>query len=164
MAFPKSRFLGVDLCTEAFSKSQAEAARRRLDNIAFEMRDLSMVETLGQFDLVTAFDAIHDQRDPQGVLTRVRRSLRPHGVFLMQDIGGSRYLENNLDNPFAPLLYTLSLMHCTPISIAQGGPGLGTLWGVETAQEFLANAGFGQVQVHRLPHDPINAYFVASVT
>jgi hypothetical protein len=81
----------------------------------------------------------------------------------MQDIGGSRDLENNIDNPFAPLLYTISSMHCTPISIGQGGPGLGAMWGVETAQEYLAAAGFSNVETHRLPHDPINAYFVASV-
>ncbi len=82
-------------------------------------------------------------------------------VLLMQDIGGSRHLENNIGNPFAPLLYTISLMHCTPISIGQGGLGLGTMWGVETAEEFLAAAGFGEVETHRLPHDPVNAYFVA---
>lgn len=79
----------------------------------------------------------------------------------MQDIGGSRDLVTNIGNPFSPLLYMLSLTHCTPISIGQGGPGLGTMWGVETAEEFLANAGFGQIETCRLPHDPINAYFLA---
>lgn len=95
------------------------------------------------------------------MLDLVYNSLAEDGVFLMQDIGGSRDLVTNLDNPFAPLLYTLSLMHCTPISIGQGGPGLGAMWGVETAEEFLATAGFGQVENCRLPHDPINAYFLA---
>lgn len=161
--FPESRFLGVDLCAEAFAGAQAEAARRGLGNLAFEARDLSDADTLGQFDLVTAFDAVHDQKDPQALLTMVRNSLRGDGVFLMQDIGGSRHLENNVGNPFAPLLYTLSLMHCTPISIGQGGAGLGTMWGVETAEEFLAAAGFGDLQTLRLPHDSINAYFVARV-
>ncbi len=117
--------------------------------------------SLGQFDVVTAFDAVHDQKDPQGFLALIRRSLRPGGVFLMQDIGGSRDLEKNIGNPFAPLLYTISSMHCTPISIGQGGPGPGTTLGVETAEEYLAAAGFAPVETHRLPHDPINAYFVA---
>ena len=81
----------------------------------------------------------------------------------MQDIGGSRHLENNLDNPFAPLLYAISSMHCTPVSIGQGGPGLGAMWGVETAEEYLEEVGFTAVETHRLPHDPINAYFVARV-
>ncbi|RVU39785.1 class I SAM-dependent methyltransferase [Hwanghaeella grinnelliae] len=160
-AFPESTFLGLDLCADAFAETEAEAVRRGLSNLRFEARDLSGLSSLGQFDLVTAFDAVHDQKDPQGFLAMVRHSLRPGGVFLMQDIGGSRDLERNLDNPFAPLLYTISLMHCTPISIGQGGPGLGAMWGVETAQEYLAQAGFDTVETHRLPHDPINAYYVA---
>lgn len=159
--FPASRFLGVDLCADAFAETQVEAARRGLGNLTFEARDLSGVETLGQFDLVMAFDAVHDQKDPRGLLTTVRKSLRPDGVFLMQDIGGSRDLEKNVGDPYATLLYTISLMHCTPISIGQGGPGLGAMWGVETAEEFLAAAGFGEVRTHRLPHDSMNAYFVA---
>ncbi len=81
----------------------------------------------------------------------------------MQDIGGSRDLEKNIENPFAPLLYTISSMHCTPVSIGQGGPGLGAMWGVETAEEYLAESGFASVETHRLPHDPINAYFTARI-
>ena len=160
-AYPESTFTGVDLCADAFAETQVEAARLGYGNIKFEARDLADVDTLGQFDLITGFDAVHDQKDPLGLLITVRRSLRPDGVFLMQDIGGSRHLENNLDNAFGPLLYTLSLMHCTPVSIGQGGPGLGTMWGTETAEEFLADAGFSRVRTHRLPHDVMNAYFVA---
>ncbi len=161
--FPNSTFTGFDLCPDAFAATQAEAGENGIGNLHLKARDLSAVESLGCFDLITAFDAVHDQKDPQGFLTMVHNSLAEDGVFLMQDIGGSRDLENNIDNPFAPLLYTISSMHCTPISIGQGGPGLGAMWGVETAQEYLAVAGWAEVEMHRLPHDPINAYFVARV-
>lgn len=159
--FPKGRFLGVDLCADAFARTQAEAAREGLENLRFKALDLSTVSTLGNFDLVLAFDAVHDQKDPLGLVRTVHASLREGGVFLMQDIGGSRDLEKNIENPFAPLLFTISLMHCTPISIGQDGPGLGAMWGVETAEELLETAGFCSVETHRLPHDPVNAYFVA---
>lgn len=159
--FPASRFNGVDLCEDAFAETQIMAARLNLSNLTFHGKDLSQVSSFGKFDLITAFDAVHDQKDPQGLLNLVFNSLNEDGVFLMQDIGGSRDLVTNINNPFSPLLYTLSLMHCTPISIGQGGPGLGTMWGVETAQEFLATAGFGRIETRRLPHDPINAYFLA---
>ncbi|MBW4709066.1 class I SAM-dependent methyltransferase [Roseobacter sp. YSTF-M11] len=159
--FPASTFTGFDLCGDAFAETEATARRLNLSNLTFRQQDLSQVTSLGTFDLVTAFDAVHDQKDPQGLLHLVSNSMAEGGVFLMQDIGGSRDLETNKNNPFAPLLYTISLMHCTPISIGQGGPGLGTMWGVETAHEYLEIAGFGQVETHRLPHDPINAYFVA---
>ena len=160
-AFPNSNFTGLDLCEDAFAETQAGARFEGLTNLHFKACDLSAEETVGAYDLVTAFDAVHDQADPKGFLQLVRRSLRQGGVYLMQDIGGSRDLEKNIANPFAPLLYTISSMHCTPISIGQGGPGLGAMWGVETAEEYLAEAGFASVEIHRLPHDPLNAYFVA---
>jgi len=159
--YPRSRFTGFDLCADAFAKTEAAARADGIGNLRFEARDLSSYGCDGPLDLLTAFDALHDQKDPTGMLEQVRAALRQNGVFLMQDIGGSRDLEKNIDNPFAPLLYTISSMHCTPISIGQGGPGLGAMWGVETAQDYLAAAGFGSVETHRLPHDPINAYFVA---
>ena len=160
-AFPRSRFFGFDLCADAFTATMAEARADGLGNLAFAARDLSSATAVGKFDLVTAFDVVHDQKDPQAFLALVRRSLRPGGVFLMQDIGGSRDLEKNIGHPFSPLLYTISTMHCTPVSIGQGGPGLGAMWGVETAAEYLAAAGFAAVEMHRLVHDPINAYVVA---
>lgn len=159
--FPSSRFTGIDLCAEAFAETEARAAEKGLTNLCFRAEDISTIGSLGRFDLITAFDAVHDQKDPQGLLNTVFHALAEDGVFLMQDIGGSCELAANIENPFAPLLYTISLMHCTPISIGQGGPGLGAMWGVETAEACLATAGFRQVETHRLPHDPINAYFVA---
>lgn len=161
--YPNSRFHGFDLCEDVFSETAAEARTKGLKNLHFEVRDLSTANELGRFDLVTAFDAVHDQADPKAFLRLVRQSMRPGGVFLMQDIGGSRDLEKNIANPFAPLLYTISSMHCTPVSIGQGGPGLGAMWGVETAEEYLAETGFASVETHRLSHDPINAYFTARI-
>ncbi|MES9944227.1 MAG: hypothetical protein ABW080_04635 [Candidatus Thiodiazotropha sp.] len=49
----------------------------------------------------------------------------------------------------------------TPVSLGQGGCGLGTMWGVEMAQVLLESAGFGEMAMHRLEHDPVNAYFIA---
>ena len=72
---------------------------------------------------------IHDQRDPAGLIRSVRGALKPGGIYLVQDIGGSAWLEANLDFPRAPLLYAVSCTHCTPISLGQGGAGLGTMWG-----------------------------------
>jgi len=161
--FPNSTFTGFDLCEDAFAPTRIEARDKGLNNLFFVAKDLSDQDSIGSFDLITAFDAVHDQKDPQGFLKMIRASLAKDGVFLMQDIGGSRDLEKNIENPFAPLLFTLSSMHCTPISIGQGGPGLGAMWGVETAQEYLTAAGFSSLETHRLSHDPINAYFVGRV-
>ncbi len=60
------------------------------------------------FGAAFAFDAIHDQADPAGVLARVFEALSPGGVFLMFDVRASSHLERNVGNPFAPMLYAVS--------------------------------------------------------
>lgn len=158
--YPACHFTGFDLCEDAIEMARKEACERGLQNVQFERRDVSMLQAPESLDLVTAFDAIHDQADPAGVLQGIRRALKPDGVFLMQDIDSSSELHKNLENPVGTFLYTISCMHCMTVSLAQGGAGLGTCWGVELAQKMLADAGFTQVDVQRLEHDIFNCYFV----
>ena len=90
----------------------------------------------------------------------IRDALRPDGTFLMVDIAASSHLERNLENPLAPFLYTVSTMHCTTVSLAQGGEGLGACWGEEKARELLAEAGFTSIEVSTVDADPFNLYYV----
>ncbi|MCU0274803.1 MAG: hypothetical protein MUE34_16375 [Acidimicrobiales bacterium] len=46
------------------------------------------------------------------------------------------------------------------VSLAQGGEGLGAMWGRETAERMLREAGFVTVEVHELEHDIQNLYYV----
>lgn len=154
--YPRSRFVGYDISPEAL----AVAASEWLPNARFELRDAAEGADAARFDCITAFDAIHDQAHPDRVLANIRRALREDGVFLMQDIRASSFLENNLDHPLGPFLYTISCLHCMTVSLSQGGMGLGTAWGEEKAQEMLRQAGFRQVTVHRLDHDIMNNYYV----
>jgi len=160
--YPQSRFTGYDLCADAIEEATRCAEARGLRNIRFVAKDMTDFEALERFDLVTSFDAVHDQKDPADFSARSQRALNPHGVYLMQDIGGSAHLEANLDFPMASLLYAISCTHCTPISIGQGGNGLGTMWGWETAQTMLEQAGFRDIAPNFLEHDPINVWFIST--
>jgi 2-polyprenyl-3-methyl-5-hydroxy-6-metoxy-1,4-benzoquinol methylase len=160
--YPRSRFAGYDLCADAIGLAASAAGNAGLRNVRFEARDLSELAETASYDLITSFDAVHDLPDPQDLLRRLARALRPGGTYLMQDIGGSARLENNRDFAMAPLLYAISCVHCTPVSLGQGGAGLGTMWGWETALGMLRNAGFTGVRKHVLPHDPMNVWFVAT--
>ncbi|MFO7571397.1 MAG: class I SAM-dependent methyltransferase [Gaiellaceae bacterium] len=161
--FPASTFLGYDLSAEATAFASAQAVERGLANVRFEQRDLSTFDRDAEpesFDYVATFDAVHDQARPLAMLRGIRRALKPEGVYLMQDIQGSSHVHENIDHPGAPLLYMISCMHCMTVSLAQGGDGLGAMWGEQKARELLAEAGFSSVDVHLLDHDPFNAYFV----
>ncbi len=160
--FPRSQFCGYDISEQALEAGRAEAEARDLDNIRFETRDVSRMDEANRFDLITAFDAIHDQAEPDRVLSGIANALRPDGTFLMQDITASTYLENNLDHPAAAFLYTISCMHCMTVSLAEGGAGLGTMWGEEKAREMLREAGFAEVEVRKLSHDFQNCYYICT--
>jgi 2-polyprenyl-3-methyl-5-hydroxy-6-metoxy-1,4-benzoquinol methylase len=159
--FPNSRFVGYDFSEEAIARAQAEAEEHGATNVRFEVRDVAALGEKDNYDLVATFDAIHDQAKPGTVLEGIATSLRADGVYLMQDIAGSSHLQNNMDHPLGPFMYTVSTMHCMTVSLAQGGEGLGTMWGEERATEMLKEAGFEEVEVKQLPHDFQNSYYIA---
>lgn len=159
--YPRSRFTGYDLSAEAVAAARQAVKASGLTNLQVEERDLSDFDVEACYDLITTFDAVHDQKDPQGLLNALYRALRPGGVYIMQDIGGSAHLENNLEFPMAAYLYSVSCLHCMPVSLGQGGAGLGTMWGWETALEMLTTAGFAGPNRSQFDHDPLNVWFVS---
>ncbi|MGW8283164.1 MAG: class I SAM-dependent methyltransferase, partial [Gemmatimonadota bacterium] len=159
--YPNSRFTGFDLSAEATGNAADRAEALRLRNVRFQVLDISELDRPAEFDLVTAFDVIHDQADPERVLRNVRAALRPRGVFLMQDSRTSSYLENNVEHPLGPFLYTFSYHHCVAVSLARNGKGLGACWGRELAQAMLRDAGFASVESYQLERDIRNDFFVA---
>ncbi|HEX8735460.1 MAG TPA: class I SAM-dependent methyltransferase [Pyrinomonadaceae bacterium] len=160
--YPNSFFYGYDFSEEGINNARREADALGLKNIRFEVKDAAELDEPNSFDLITAFDAIHDQAKPLAVLKAINRALRPQGIFLMQDMKGSSDVHKNMQHPIAPLLYTISCLHCMTVSLAENGDGLGAMWGEEKALEMLSEAGFAKVEVHHLAHDIQNQYYVAS--
>jgi 2-polyprenyl-3-methyl-5-hydroxy-6-metoxy-1,4-benzoquinol methylase len=161
--FPESEFFGLDLSEEAVNWGRKEAKKRNLENVTFEIRDATNFDRTAEpeaYDFVTTFDAIHDQAKPLAVLKGIYLTLKPNGVYLMQDIHSTGHIHKNKDHPLGPLLYTISCMHCMTVSLAQGGEGLGAMWGREKAKELLSKAGFEDIKIHRLDHDIQNDYYV----
>jgi SAM-dependent methyltransferase len=161
--FPASRFTGYELSHDAVSFAKNEAHKLGLENVEFMQRDLTDFDETAEeaaFDLVTAFDAIHDQGRPDRVLAGIRRTLAPGGTFFMQDIGASSNVYENRDHPIGTLLYGISCSHCMTVSLAQGGLGVGAVWGEQLTREFLKNAGFSRIDRRTLPHDIQNYYYI----
>jgi ubiquinone/menaquinone biosynthesis C-methylase UbiE len=159
--FPKSTFLGYDIAEDAIARARGEASEMGLSNSKFDVADVANLASDPKYHLITAFDAIHDQKAPDAVLLGVSRALSPGGKFLMVDFKFSSRVEENVTNPFAPMYYGISLMHCMPVSLAVGGQGLGTVWGEQTARRMLTEAGFRNIVVLDTPR-PQNYMFVAS--
>jgi 2-polyprenyl-3-methyl-5-hydroxy-6-metoxy-1,4-benzoquinol methylase len=161
--FPEGRFAGFDLSVEATNYAREEARKQGLRNIEFVARDLSDFDETAEpdkFDFVTTFDAVHDQAKPLNVLKGILKTLRPQGIYLMQDIRSSSEIHKNIEHPLGPMLYTISCLHCMTVSLAQGGEGLGAMWGEEKTREYLHKAGFRSIEVHQLKHDIQNNWYI----
>jgi 2-polyprenyl-3-methyl-5-hydroxy-6-metoxy-1,4-benzoquinol methylase len=162
-AFPNSKFVGIDISREVIETAQSKASRQQLANLEFVTLDAATLkdnrEFKDAFDYVTAFDAVHDQTRPLDVLLGIRHILAPGGMFSMVDIAARSDLADNLEHPMGPFLYTVSLMHCMPVGLVDGGTGLGMMWGREKAVEMLKKAGFQQIQVLEMPEDPFNLHY-----
>lgn len=159
--FPKSRFTGYDLSEEGVSAGRDEAERMGLSNARFVMKDIAGLDESDSYDLITAFDVIHDLAKPAKALKNIHDALRPGGTFLMVDVAASSQLHENIEHPLGPFLYTVSTMHCMPVSLAQDGAGLGAVWGEQKAKEMLSDAGFGEVEVEKVEGDILNNYYIA---
>jgi SAM-dependent methyltransferase len=159
-AFPATSVTGLDISEEAIAVARTEALGLGLANARFEVRDITDLDE-ESYDLVTAFDVIHDLPKPEATLASIRRVLRPDGVFLMVDVAASSHVRENLEHPLGPALYTASVFHCMSVSLAAGGPGLGSMWGEQKALELLGDAGFADVTVTRVEGDILNSYYVA---
>lgn len=158
--FPTSEFTGYDFVPEVVATANAQAEAEGLRNVRFQVQDAAQIAERDRYDLITTFDAVHDQARPDIVLHNIYRALGSDGMYFMQDVRASSYVDQNLEHPLAPFLYTISCMHCMTVSLAAGGLGLGTMWGRETALQMLQEAGFQHIDRQELPHDPMNDYYV----
>ena len=66
--FPNSRFTGYDISKEGIQAAREEAKQIGLTNVKFEVNDIASINDHEKYDLITAFDVIHDQEQPAKVL------------------------------------------------------------------------------------------------
>lgn len=160
--YPNSRFTGFDIADAALDRARAEAAEAGTSNIEFVTRDAAALDEPARFDVITSFDAVHDQAHPDKMLVGINAALRPGGTYLCVEPKASSHMHENLDMPTAAMMYTISTMHCMTVSLAYGGEGLGTAWGEQLAVEKLTAAGFIDIEVTGIKPDRANHYLLST--
>src|SRR5262245_336944 len=159
-AFPQSRFFGYDVDAHSLERAQEKARQRGIgDRLSFEQIAAESLPFQERFDLVMAFNCIHDMAHPRAALAGIRRVLKPHGALLWSEAEVADRLEDNL-NTFGRTLYGASTMHCLTVSLAQNGEGLGSAIGENLARSLAAEAGFATFE--KLPiKNPYHQVFLA---
>lgn len=139
-AFPRSQVVGYDMSEESLELARSRAGS--LANLEYIRAKVSEIPVDPPFELITAFDVVHDLPDPLVGLTRIRDALSPDGQFLMMEPNVNSRLEENIGDDRAALMYGVSTLHCMTQSLAQGGVGVGAAWGGERAEDHARRAGF----------------------
>ena len=159
-AYPRARVDGFDLDGPSVERARAAAAEAGVaDRVAFAVADVAALpEEAGGYDLVTAFECVHDLPDPVGVLSAVRRLVAPGGTVLVAD-------EKVAETFTAPggdvdrLMYGYSLTCCLPDGLAtRPSAGTGTVMRPGTLAAFARDAGFAGVDVLPVEHDFLRFY------
>eukprot|EP00058_Branchiostoma_floridae_P027473 XP_002612964.1 hypothetical protein BRAFLDRAFT_74749 [Branchiostoma floridae] len=142
-----------------------EAAAEDLSNTFFAAHDAAKLPSdwSNKFEYVTAFDAIHDVAFPEEALQEVRRILKPGGLFSLVEIKGNSKISENVGNPFGPVMYSTSLLHCVPVSMHFKGKGLGTIWGKQSVCTMLQESGLRLLGVMDVPETIDNSTRVGRI-
>ncbi|HKV54663.1 MAG TPA: methyltransferase domain-containing protein, partial [Candidatus Binataceae bacterium] len=145
-AFPNSRFFGFDVDAVSIERARRKAAQAGLgERVSFERIAAEEITFTDRFDLVMAFNCIHDMAHPRAVLAAVRRLLKPNGAFLWSEGRASDRFEENLTLQ-GRTMYAASTMHCMTVSLAHGGEGLGSVISESLANSMAQEAGYSQFQ------------------
>ena len=153
-AFPNSRFVGFDFHEPSVEEARRHAQAHGLsERVSFEASSVKEIGDTG-FDLVTAFDCLHDMGDPRGCARHMRQILKDDGTWMIvEPIAGDRPADNL--NPVGRLYYNASTMICVPTSLDQEvGEALGAQAGEAQLSEVIRQGGF--TRIRRATEGPFN--------
>jgi SAM-dependent methyltransferase len=153
-AYPNSSFIGFDYHQDSIVAARERAADAGVsDRVQFEVATAQGYPGIG-YDLVMAFDALHDMGDPVGAAAHVRATLKPDGTWLIVEPYAEDRVEANL-NPIGRAYYSGSTLMCTPNALNQeGGMALGAQAGETRLRAVVAEGGF--TRFRRATQTPFN--------
>jgi SAM-dependent methyltransferase len=154
-AYPKARVDGFDLDGPSVALARANVAEAGLEErVRIHRRHASDPALRGTYDLVTAFECVHDMADPVGALRAMLELAGDAGsVIIMDERVGERFTARG--NEVEWMMYGWSVLHCLPVGKAEDPSAeTGTVLRPETLERYAAEAGFCEVEIL-----PIDNYF-----
>ncbi|MBI1882427.1 MAG: methyltransferase domain-containing protein [Chloroflexi bacterium] len=151
-AYPKIQVDGFDLDEPSIELAQANLRETNLNGrVKFQVRDAGDPLLIGQYDLVTAFECVHDMSDPVNALRTMRRLINSTGaVIIVDERVGDIFTPTG--NEVEWMMYGWSVLHCLPVGMVDPpAAGTGTVMRTDTLRRYAQEAGFHEVEV--LPID-----------
>jgi 2-polyprenyl-3-methyl-5-hydroxy-6-metoxy-1,4-benzoquinol methylase len=166
-AFPDAEVDGFDNDEASVAAARKNAAMAGVtDRVRFEVvdvtQDLPDRVAAGTYDIVLAFEMIHDLARPREALAAMRHLGRPDAVCLVVDEKVAETFEAATENPVERMFYASSVLHCLPVGMAESpSAGTGTVMRPTTLRGYATDAGFTTVDVLPIEHDLFRFYRLA---
>jgi SAM-dependent methyltransferase len=157
-AYPHITVDGYDVDAPSVERATANAAEAGVgDRVTFHTIDVGQLDA-GGYDLVAAFECIHDMADPVSVLAAMRNMAGDDGaVMVMDERVGDTFSPDA--GPVEQLLYGFSLLCCLPDGRnAADSVATGTVMRRSTFEGYAAEAGFATVDVLPIENDFFRFY------
>lgn len=160
--FPAVTVDGFDLDGESVRRATAIAEGRGLGSrVRFHERDAGTVEAAGEYDLVCAFECIHDMPDPVGALSAMRRLAARDGTVLIMDERVADTFDPETADDVERLMYGFSISCCLPAGRADPpANGCGTVLRRPVLERLAREAGFTGVEVLPIENDFFRFYLL----
>jgi len=160
LAYPTARVDGYDVDPASIEAARQHADSHDLgDRVSFHLVNGAAVETeAGEYDVVTAFECIHDMPDPVSVLANARRLVREDGTVVVMD---ERVPEafSGAGDPVEQLMYGVSMLVCLPDGLSHpGSVGTGTVMRPDTLRGYAREAGYADVEVLPIENEMFRFY------
>jgi len=156
--YPAVHVDGYDLDEASVAAANKHVSDAGLgDRITVHHRDAADPDIEGDYDLVTAFECVHDLSDPVGVLETTRRLTGENGTVIVMDerVGESFAEQGDLDW----MMYGWSVLHCLPVGMAdQPSAATGTVMRTDTVRAYAEEAGFSGFEVLPIENDFFRFY------
>ena len=162
-AFPGVHVDGFDLDEASVAAARKHAATAGVaDRVRFEVADVTNASSLpggGTYDLVCAFEMIHDLARPVDALSTMRRLAKPDATVLVVDEKAGEVFEAATSNPVERLFYAASVLHCLPVGLAgDDSAGTGAVMRPPVFREYATEAGFTSVDMLPIDYDLFHFY------
>ena len=147
-AYPKAVVDGFDSDQASVDLAQRNATAEGLaDRVKFHVRDAGSPELAGRYDLVTAFECLHDMSRPVSALKAMRQLAGDHGAVLVVDerVGD---VFTAAGNDVERFIYGCSILHCLPVGKADAPSAeTGAVLRPSTLRHYSEEAGFRRLEV-----------------
>jgi 2-polyprenyl-3-methyl-5-hydroxy-6-metoxy-1,4-benzoquinol methylase len=152
-SYPKARVDGYDLDEASVELANLNIRAAGLKNrVHVLLRDASDLELQGIYDLVVAFECLHDMSDPVRVLRMMRLLANERGSVIVMDERSLAEFRPCAD-ALEQYLYGFSILHCLPAGMSeQPSAGTGTVLRPKTLERYAHEAGFSQVEILPIDH------------